>query len=770
MGKNNRKRRIEKQRKRVRARKVLNRKKKDIRNELSGPFVRKIESPLAGLSEDEHQQAMLQISENAEKIYTESLLKITEILRNYDPAILLSILVSYGLMFTAGKDGVQTKDADLKIHQSHIEICQAFALQIKSESIERQPPGSNSVQELWDALKLLMEADSYRSIAHSSDMVSEEEKAIYFLQNTIRDNTRIVRNWGFFSQVKEISLELYSHFDAPLIEAYGFGCSNIINLFLLLLDEVETASSNRFQTISKLSKLPNSKELVYGYHDLIGESRVEAEKFLSNNDVSALPIKSLFLLLLSHYDLRLNKNYEFSPRSLSYKLDVEESTVRTMLDEFSYSWGSLESFDIEKIFLSNPIWLRPIIKVDEDKYFCCLPQMFFSFVIPSLERLVENVGKPALSRRRATYLEDKIVEIVNRRFPSANTVSKLRWKDKGVEYETDSITFIDSQAIIIEAKSGKITGPALRGAPDRIRKHIDEILVSPNLQSKRLKEKLEELIATPHLADDLRSKLPVDLEKIHNIIRVSISLEYFGSIQSNVAQLKETGWLPIDFEPCPTISVADLEILFDILDHPVQIIHYLERRQELEATVGYMGDELDLMGLYVDTLFNLGDMQPNQDMIITGMSSRLDKYYLSKEADIDIPKPKPKLSILFLGIVKQLENRRTPRWTEIGVILYRFPPDDQRKITRMIEKLKKNVRRNWKKIGHKNMVIVVPPKASKYALCYIVYNDNNEDKRREFIQAAAKHGLESGHVKQCLIIAKNMDREDLHYNFIGLFE
>ena len=184
----------------------------------------------------------------------------------------------------------------------------------------------------------------------------------------------------------------------------------------------------------------------------------------------------------------------------------------------------------------------------------------------------------------------------------SNTVSGIKWKYDGTEYETDLITFIDSHALIVEAKSGRISDPALRGAPARLKKHIKEILIAPNTQSKRLKKRLEELIANPKIDDALRDRLPVDLNSIHKIIRVSVSLENFGSIQSNVAQLKETGWLPSDFEPCPTMNIADFETLFDFLYHPVQIIHYLERRQELENVLGYMGDEMDLMGLYIGCL------------------------------------------------------------------------------------------------------------------------------------------------------------------------
>jgi len=770
MGINNRKRRAQKKLYKTRKRKELQKKRAKEANKPLGPVLQMLPNPFADLSDDVRKQAIQEIAQKSEKIYQESLAKVREILHRYDPISLLSILASYGLNVGVGDDGIQTKDSDLKIQQFHIEICQGLALQTKPEELQRQPFGPDEVQELWDALINLMQAHNYRDLEQGIEDELEEEKAVRLLQRGMRGYTQMVRNWGYFLQVKSISQEIYGHFDGLLEEAYGFSVSNIIDLFQLLIDETETANSNRYQSLSKLYKLKDKTELVFKYYELIGEAPDKADQFIQGIDIESIPCKALFVMLMSHYDLWLHENYEFTPGYLSGKLGVDEAIIKKILDKFSYEWGGLESYETEYLYLSNPVWLGPIIKIEADKYFCVFPQVFFSFVIPSLDRLVENIDKTALSDRRADYLEKKIVEVINRRFPESNTVSGVKWKFDGAEYETDLITFIDSHAVIVEAKSGKISDPALRGAPARLKKHIEEILVAPNIQSKRLKERLEELITNPEMVDELRDKLPVDLNSIQKIIRVSVSLEYFGTIQSNVAQLRETGWLPDDFEPCPTMNLAEFETLFDFLDHPVQIIHYLERRQELEDALGYMGDELDLMGLYIGTLFNLGDIDPNANMVITEMSSPLDVYYNSKSEGIETPKPTPLISPLFSGIMKQLEERNTPRWTEIGVVLNRISPDDQRKLEKMIPVIRKNVRKNWMKDGHKNMAICVPPKSSQYAICYVLYCNNNANRRDEFIQGAARSALEAEHVKQCLVVAKNLDKDDHNYHFIGLLE
>ena len=568
MGKNNKIRRAQK--KLNIARKLKAVKKKQIaKDNLSlGPVFHKLPNPFAHLNDEQRIQVIRELAQNSENKYQEALAKIKEILIRYDPISMLAILASYGLTVGVSDNGIQNKDSDHQLLQFQLEICQALALQFKPEELQNQPVLPEIVQELWTALSDLKSASHFRGIQHIEDSL-EQEGAVKELQRMMRSNTQLVRNWGYFSQVKSISHELYGHFNELLEKSYGFSCSNVITLFQLLIDEIELANTERRQSLSGLYKIKNKAELVMKYHELIDESPIAAEQFIQSNNLDSISIKSLFLFFLSHHDLQLYELYKFSPAYLAKKLEVDEIVVKKVLEAFSYELGALEDYETEYLYLSNPIWLRPIIKTGADRYFCALPQVFFSFVLPSLDRLIENIDKTALSERRATYLEDKIAEIINKRFPESNTVTRLKWKLGNVEYETDLIAFIDSHAVIVEAKAGKVSDPALRGAPDRLRKHIEELLVSPNIQSKRLKNRLEELIAHPEMEDDLRKKLPVDINTLHKIIRVSVSLEDFGSIQANVAQLRKTGWLPETFEPCPTMNLADFETLFDFLDSVV---------------------------------------------------------------------------------------------------------------------------------------------------------------------------------------------------------
>ncbi|WP_235596188.1 hypothetical protein [Leptospira weilii] len=198
-------------------------------------------------------------------------------------------------------------------------------------------------------------------------------------------------------------------------------------------------------------------------------------------------------------------------------------------------------------------------------------------------------------------------------------------------------------------------------------------------------------------------------------------------------------WIPEIFVPCPTLNLADFETVFDILEHPVQILHYFKRRLglELDENVEIIGDELDYLGFYLSTLFSQGQIQETDKdvLVLSTMSKIVDDYYTLKDAGDNIQKQTIEFNDLFKKIFKKLEDRSVPRWVEFGVALSRFTPIEQDKIADFIEKLKVQVANNWHSKDLKNMLIYAPPKGSEYGL----------------------------------VIVKNIDIEESSYDFIGIF-
>ena len=772
MSKNNRVRRKHKLAQRA-ARKRRRRKttERGVKSSTLAPVLHAIPNPFAEMSDDQRRLAITEIANKNEEAYQEALSDLRHILRSNNPLLVLSIMASYGLTVSVDPNsGITKPDGGFNLYPFHVEILQALSLQIESAELSGAPFGPDVVMQVVESIKALCNAQIFRQLDPDGADLPEDRKSVALAQQLIRGTTQAVRNWGYHTQVKRIARELYSPFDAQLLEARGFTASDVLGVFETILSETESRQTARGQTLANLVKSSgeDKRQLVENYHRLIGLGRVEAEQFIKDIKVDKAPFDAIWSRVLSHYDLRLPDSCTFSAPHLAALLGLEENRVAAILDEHALRLGSLREHPVEHLHLSNPVWKKPLIHMGDREYFCALPVGFFSFVIPCMEAILSPFAA-AVSDRRAQYLESKVTEIVQRRFPGSAIKPNFKWAEGGTTYESDLIAFIDSFALVIECKSGKITPPALRGAPDRLRKHIQELIIDPNLQSLRLKNRLEFLASNPDAADPIRDDIGYDLSKVHRVVRATVCLEEFGPIQASLRQLEDTGWLPEGFSPCPTMNLADFETVFDILEHPVQILHYMIKREAIESTVGYLANELDLLGLYLNTLLDIGEFDPDLQFPLLDMAGSLDAYYDSLDAGVRRDKPRPAISPLFSAIFSQLEQRGIDRWTEMGVALNMFSPDDQAKITDMLAKLEKRVHRHWRTPGHDNMVICVPSKASDYALGYVMFKNGNIGERRDFMERAAAAALESDHVNTVIVIARNIDRNDAAYHTIALF-
>lgn len=770
MSRNSKSRRDAKRKKAKKSRNRLKSNNKSAKKSTSsGPVMTMMENPLSGITDEQRKELISELEKNGKDKLIEIFDSLNEILRQYDPITLISILSGYGLMVGAGDGGVQSKESSGGLNQAHVELFQALSLQIPENELGALPVAPDIVQKVWEHLIEIGHAFKFSRMNVELLESSNIEMAINQIQELIRSHTQMVRNWGFHSQMVVISREIYSHFDGLIQGKFSFSASSVIDVFKVLTDSVEDKLSERLNILSDLKSTKKPYDMLVKYHEMIGQGKEEVDRFSEKIDISNISKKNLFLMLLSHFDLRMREYYSIDSSEVSEQLSIDKEIVDNILSHFSYRFGDLVGKKNEFFFLENPVWKKPIIS-SSSGYYCVLPQLFFSFVLNTLDEIVEGIDKNSLHNRRADYLESKIEEIVKTRFPESQVVSGLKWCLGETQYETDLIAFIDSHAIIIEAKSQRISRPALRGAPDRIKRHLEEILIEPGIQSHRLEQKLNDLRVQDAPDDSLLTKIPVDIRSINKVLRLSVSLEDFATLQTNLRLFDGTGWIPNDFEPCPSMNLADFETLFDLLEHPVQIIHYLQRRTELEGKYKFMGDELDYMGLYITTLLNIGNMVSDHDaeIVISGMSEPLDLYYMSKDQGILIDKPQPKISPLFKRIFSKLEERSTPRWTEIGCILNRFPPNDQRKLVKYIKDLSKVVNRTWQTEGHKNIAVYRPPESSEYALAVVLFKEENRDRRHEFIDHAFVLGLEPEHVRYCLVIAINIDNDDSPYHYIAL--
>ena len=193
MKKNSKIKQTQKKLKKTRKPSTLKKRQTD-QNSLSlNPVFQMLPNPFAELNDERRMQVIRELAENSERKYQEALTKIRQILVNYDPISMLSILASYGLTVSVGNNGIQDKDCEREFHQFQLEICQALVLQVDQEIFQYIPVTHNIVQELCPSLSDLMSAGYFWEIEHTNYFLSKESAIKQVPYMTI-NNTKLIIN------------------------------------------------------------------------------------------------------------------------------------------------------------------------------------------------------------------------------------------------------------------------------------------------------------------------------------------------------------------------------------------------------------------------------------------------------------------------------------------------------------------------------------------------------------------------------------------------
>ena len=732
------------------------------------------DNPFQGIPQDKLVQGLLEVGRSYDREFEEALSRLIGHIGTVNPLHLISVLSVYGLFAGITDTGkVQQKKTDKEFHQAHGELAQALVLTIPPKDVSANPAPPEDIQEIWDLLIKLGDAFYLKRLAQIERATTDQEKAILQLQERLRLHTQFVRNWGYFTRIISITKELYKPLDPVYENTVGIGATQLIQLFEHLVRRSESAVNDRWQRLHPIGRARTLEEAVKAYFAAFPDLEGLPDELITYFQKHQAPREAVVSIMLSHHDLQLPDVFTFDVPEIAKETGLDANRLRCALPRLSHKFGELRNAQHEHFFLSNPVWLKPLIQLADDTYFCAMPQVFFSFVFPTLQGLLgdNRDAQELCSRRRAEFLEDQATKLLTRAFGNGEYVRNLKWRDGDTEHESDLLLKVDSYLLLVEAKSGAISWPALRGAPERVRRHIQELLLDPAQQSKRLADKLERLRSGEESDAAICDQLPFDIKNVQKVVRLSVTLEDFATIQSNVAGLKTTGWLEGDFVPAPTMTLADLEIVLDVLDSTPEKIHYLVRRGELEEHMTYEGDELDILGLYLDTGFNLGKVEfSGNPCILNQMSQKIDDYYIAKDQGIARRKPTLRSTQWWIDIRTRIERRRPNRWSEAAVMLLNVSFKDQQRVQKLFKKVVKNVKRNWRRPNHRNAIIIAPPKWRTDGFALMAFRERQKEDRHDFMENIAAQIFSSSHADRCLIIGVNIDKDQYPYSILGVYD
>ncbi len=731
------------------------------------------EHPFSQVPHDILIKGLIEAGKSSQEEFPLQLAAIINLIRSVNPLQAIATLSAYRLTMSVTDTGrMRPLHKNRKFNQSHIERLQAISLQIRIDELSPTPPPSETIQKLFDTLPDLGDSFRLQRMAVLEQERNAEQKSVGLLQEHLRLHTQGVRNWGYFKKVVRLARRLCDT-TGPLFQKHpGITAKDLVNLFEFLMERLESLMTARMHEFREIFSEKTSEKIIQKYYALnpkFKDTGAELIQFIKSKNLSSEQIK---FLILSHSELTLADDLTFSPHELSQHLNLPTDSLSRALDKLSLSFGDLANLKADFFFLDNPVWRKPIIKLSDTSYFCAMPQVFFSFIFQILEKILDGdeLARSSYHARKAEFLESEIAELFGRAFPGCTLVQNYKWLNDRKEYENDLLVRVDSHLLLVEVKSGLISWPALRGAPERAKRHVEELLLAPSDQSYRLATQIAEVIKTPDLSDTLLPNFPIPLTQVTTILRLSVTLEDFAVLQSNLHLVKQAGWVAEDYPLSTSILLADLEIVFDVLESTAQKIHYLKRRTELEANMIHLGDEMDLLGFYLASGFNIGNAEfDGARLQLTGMSRIIDQYFSALDIDIQKTKPRLKLSQWWADICNKLEKVQFPTWSEVANIPLSFSFPEQQRAEKAFKKIKKHVFKNWRNNNHLCSITIIPNMRRSDALGLFAFRDRDNKHRHKRMKNIAGQMFKNAHVQRCVILGVNIDEGHYPYSTLAIF-
>lgn len=709
------------------------------------------------------------IGEEMKEKFNEKYTKIGDWFTKYDSLYILSFSSYYFLTHPEGVDPEAT--GELEFYPFFQELLQAFAL-TRERNIDAAPL-QDDANRLHDEMQEIGSAMSYRRMADLPREADEKTVKKFMVRTKMITKTTAVRNWAYQHQMERVTIELAERIDDEFFELYGVKSSVLMKILFRLIDKKTEELNTHRNKLSKCVTQPTYKKIIKEYNKIFPETeKIKKDEMKKLWEMAGEDEESLGVMLLMHSDLRLNELYELDVDYLLKLVPEEEidrEKLQQILDLLSIEFGELSDHDYEHFILNNPVHTQPFIDLENGKYFTGVLGAIPHTALDILESLVwdkENLQEK-YSEARSNYLEDETEKMVKEHFPSGEV---YRGSKYGNDYENDITLVIDNFAIVIEAKSGRVTDYAKRAAPHEFPKIIKRLIEEPSDQALRFVDFLKSHQKVHRLETDSGEINLIDSRKIDYYIPLGITFSELSIISGNLKPLIQAGLLDRKLEElAPSMSFTDFEIVLELLEFESERIHYLSRRREFESHVEYEGDEIDLLSFYIDTGFNIGEEEYSDDLFL-GLplkSKELDPYIIGKNEGIDVKKPTVKKTRWWRDIIKTASNNMDTGWLDTCFILHNFAYEDQRETERRFNELRKRIINGNTDKPHNWLISLSGPDRRKYGVVFYPYLTFDTDLRNSIMEEALEKSSSYEGLRGLVIVGHNIIRPHYPYNVLG---
>lgn len=762
-----------------RTRKKSNPKKRRKRSRLPEPYtpvkmiLKEVQSPLAQLSTEERRAQMQRIGRESQKVFNETYPKVADWFVEYDAVYLLSFCAVYFLTSFEGVDR-EAIDGKLDFYPNYLEILQAFSLTLpRSGSGRPLLADAGRLREMMDTVTNAAQLRSY-DVPNGLSQKEYQKRFVLFL---LQSQTAALRNLAYSHQSRQLTKKLFDRIVPLMEESFGVEPAKLIAALELLDEEVETRlNTHLFEKLGSFLAAKTYREVWEKYKEAFPDIQGGLQEAARLFEMADKSVQSMKEMLVVHSDLRLGDIFTISLDDFArwYGDPSKKDVLRKILDMWSYEFEDLEGRNTEHFILDNPVLKRPFVRVLDDAYFFPLALISGHLLPIMMEELVRSISKETVARygkARSRLLEDEVERLFKKRFTDCGIFRGTKWTDpeSGKLYENDLLVLIDRFAIVIECKAGFVDPPARRGAEYRVVDTLQSLVVDPATQAKRFAKALSDNRKEHRLKSARRKVIMIDNTDVEYYVPVSVTYDDLGMVSANLRTCMDGGLIEESDSLVPSLSVSDLEVIFEILENEIEVLHYLMRRAELEAQIRYLGDEGDLLAFYLDSGFNLGDLESSSthSFNLVLKSKELDPYFTAKARGKKVEKPRRKLTKWWRDIINFILTRRPQYWSEIGYLLLNVQFEEQRDFERKVKNMSSRVKHGLSELPHGWVILKTAPQDRSYLIVGYPYPGQSRKERDVNLKSIIQSVPPDEGVLGVVCIGISVSRPEYPYNVLA---
>ncbi len=728
-----------------------------------------IDNPLAHVPKEELPGVLKKIGATIDREHARLLTRFDQLIHACNPIQVLSHFAFYDrFLYNVQKSGIYKP-----LLQHSVEFFQGYFLSVPIEELNVHITSAEVLLELNEVLKGLEATFPMLGFGKQRED-ADMDRTRSLLSHELRAHTYGVRNAGYFQQVMTQLREVFGDLDSAFESTRGVKLSSLVTMNERVLKLIEVRLQAHVAAAFKAPCRNTAADAVNAYCNARNLSQDIRSEMLNECTIHRLNVEEARNMCAHHAGLTLPQIYtvELSDFVAAYPDPVDPHRLLSVLAEWSLPPQGLIGFNRAHLFLNNPIWQKPIVQIGPDLFLWPMVELFHSFGLEMLEGLIRS--EPSLweryqSKARAVYLEERVYALCRDAFPDAQIFHGSIWRDpqNGVDGENDVLVLLDTVALTIECKSGRITPEARRGLPDRLRREIHKLIEDAAKQNARFAKLLlqsNEVLKFPTRKCGVNE---IDASKIKRVIPLNVTLDYFGPLACATRDLLDSNLIDSAITTAPTLALVDFENVLHLLETPIERLHYFARRGEIERNISLYAGEEDLLACYLATGLNFGPLEGEHTGRINlgKMQDSIQPYLMAYHSGRPQTKPHRKFTDWWKQILDRLQSRSFHNWTQAAFVILDVRYEDQVNFERDVKRLSKEVRSNWHHPGHNNTVVGVNgPLHRSTAVGAVIVKRVDREQRNGIIVESMKFAVEKAKTEEVVMLCLAADKPNKPYS------